>query len=903
MVKKVLAIGFGALMTGLFFSPSVWAAGSTTVRNIRVGLHENFTRVVFDSEGARPLRVGPPSSGQISISYGEFRLLADPNRIFREGRGAVAKAIYKKTENAATITITFKYPNTQVNSFFLSADPPQEGGYRLVMDFYPPEIPIPKESKDTSGKTVTERKSETGREVPKSLSAPVSGAETKAPPRPGTASSVQPVAPKGITKERADEEKTAQKEGPVTQAVLSGEAGVIGRDTDVKGDAAKFEQYRDLSQPVSGDLNVRYDEEDTGFLQFDASKIAQDDQYLHAAGSRYGKARIDVSYDKIPHRFATGAQTLYSGIGSDTLTLDDKLQGTLEATPFPEVANQLNAFLSAGAVSGDPQFLRKQGKVDLDLVALDPFNFRVELKRLKRNGTRPYAGSFGLNNNEGMEELLRPVDDETRELRFVAEYAEKPLLLNLTYYLSLYTNNADTLTWDNPLRLTDAVGGPSRGLIDLPPDNEYHNISLSGSLLDLPLDTTISAVVAWGLMKQDDPLVPYTINTAIAQPPLPAGNVDAEVNTSLLDFAITSRLLEFMRAKGKFRYFEYDNDTAQIEFPNGYVVSDTFLDPDPVKNLPISYKKTTAGADLGFDLSRHNRLTLGYTFYETRRENREVAKQKDNIFRGAIDSSLLSWLDLRLSYERTDRDIDGYNYTVPLAGGGADTQEPLLRKYTEADMVRDRLQFLSTVYPMEALALSGSFIYGEDDFEDSPFGLQEDTHYAASLDFDYRITERGNLHAFYSYEKYQALQRNNGLVGSNVSEWFAESEDKIHTVGAGIDVSLIPKRLDLSVSYSLSDVDGDIHFFTPAQDTSDFPIVDETRLQILNANLKCHLGKGLYVTLGYLYEKFDFDDFQNQGFTNVPTTSTGVYNGGLLLGTLTESYKANVGYVKISYRF
>ncbi|NIR14679.1 MAG: MtrB/PioB family outer membrane beta-barrel protein, partial [Desulfobacterales bacterium] len=84
-------------------------------------------------------------------------------------------------------------------------------------------------------------------------------------------------------------------------------------------------------------------------------------------------------------------------------------------------------------------------------------------------------------------------DDETRELRFVAEYAEKPLVLNLTYYLSLYNNDADTLTWDNPLRLTDAVGGPSRGLIDLPPDNEYHNISLSGSLLDLHLSTTLSA--------------------------------------------------------------------------------------------------------------------------------------------------------------------------------------------------------------------------------------------------------------------------------------------------------------------------------------------------------------------------------------------------------------------------
>jgi len=218
-------------------------------------------------------------------------------------------------------------------------------------------------------------------------------------------------------------------------------------------------------------------------------------------------------------------------------------------------------------------------------------------------------------------------------------------------------------------------------------------------------------------------------------------------------------------------------------------------------------------------------------------------------------------------------------------------------------MVRDQAEFLAVLYPTDALSLSGSFTYGKDDFEESPFGLLEDTHYSASFDAAYSLTNRANLHAFYTHERYKNRQRANGSVGPTVSEWFAENEDRVHTVGAGIDISLIPKRLDLSVSYSLSDVDGDILFFTPAQDTSGFPIVDETRLQILNAKLKCHVGKGFYVTVGYLYEKFDFDDFQNQGFAYVPTDTAGLYNGALLMGTLTEGYKANVGYVTISYRF
>jgi MtrB/PioB family decaheme-associated outer membrane protein len=888
-MRKRLVGFYLTLFVWLLFARVALSAERTVVHNIRVGVHLEFTRVVFDSEGPRPLRVGPATSDGFAVEYEALDLLLTPKVLSQKVEGAVMKLIHRKERNASLVSIRFKDPNTRVKTFFLDADPPSEGGYRLVLDLYPPSTPNLAKRKAPSVATSTVEKLKTGAhsEVLK----------------PGKTTPVPSLVQTEVTEEPAGDERAAEGEGPTIEPVLSGEASVIARDTDVKGDAAKFEQYRDLSQRVSGDLKVRYEKEDSGFLQFDAVKIAQDDQYVHAAGSRYGKAGIDLSYDKIPHRFATDALTLYSGIGSDTLTLDDTLQATVEATPFPDVANQLNAFLNTGAVSGTPQFLRKQGKVDFDLMTLDPFNFRVELKRLKRDGTRPYAGSFGLNNNEGMEELLKPVDDETKELRFVAEYAEKPLLLNLTYYLSLYNNDADTLTWDNPLRLTDAVGGPSRGLIDLPPDNEYHNISLSGSLLDLPLSTTLSAVVAWGLMKQDDPLVPYTINTAIVQPPLPAEKVEAEVNTSLLDFAITSRPMDFMHAKGKFRYFEYDNDTPQIEFPDGYVVTDSFLDPDPVKNLPVSYKKTTARADLGFDLSRKNRLTLGYTFYQTRRENREVAKQKDNIYLGAFDSSLLSWLDLRLSYERTDREIDGYEYTVPLAGGGANTQEPLLRKYTEADMVRDRFQFLTTVYPVEALALSGSFIYGEDDFKDSPFGLLEDTHYAASFDFDYRITERANLRAFYTYEKYQALQRNNGLVGSNTSEWFSESKDVLNTFGGGIKFALIRNRLDLDLSYSYSKVDGNINFFTPAEASAPFTTVDNSRFQIFNAKLNYDIGSGFLITLGYLWEKFDYDDFEIQGFTNVPTDLGGLYQGALLMGTLTDAYKANVAYVKISYRF
>jgi MtrB/PioB family decaheme-associated outer membrane protein len=422
-------------------------------------------------------------------------------------------------------------------------------------------------------------------------------------------------------------------------------------------------------------------------------------------------------------------------------------------------------------------------------------------------------------------------------------------------------------------------------------------------------------------MKQDDALIPYTVNTAITTPTgddasdpssLPQQSVDAEVATTLYNVSLTSRPLDFMHVKGRFRYYQYDNDTEQINFDGFVDADDVFVTPDvpgatSIVNLPTSYDKTTAKLDLGFDVWKRTRLTLGYTYEQMDRTNREVDRQEDSIFLGSIDSSPFSWLDLRASYERTDREISGYVFDVYLRSGENLFQLPGLRKYDEADMVRDRFQFFGALYPVDSLVLSGSFIYGEDEFTDSPYGLLEDWHYIITFDVDYTITDRASVYGFYSYEKYQNRQKARGEVPTQPapvdSDWFSRSQDIVNTAGAGANVALIPNRLHFDVSYSYSDVDGNVDFFTPAVATAEFPIVDETTLQILNAKLKYRAWKGLSFTLGYLWEKFDYDDFNTQGFTNIPVDAAGNYNEAYLMNTLPPDYDANVFYLKATYKF
>lgn len=144
------------------------------------------------------------------------------------------------------------------------------------------------------------------------------------------------------------------------------------------------------------------------------------------------------------------------------------------------------------------------------------------------------------------------------------------------------------------------------------------------------------------------------------------------------------------------------------------------------------------------------------------------------------------------------------------------------------------------------------------------------------------------------------------------SNWNAEDEDKVDTFGGGLKFAVMPNRLDFHLNYTYSKTDGkvklsstlgtstnDNNAFTPA----DFAEVDDIKLQTLHAKLKYKFYKGLSITLGYMWEKFEVEDLDNTGFTYIPTDATGAYNGTLLMGTIPKNYDVNIVYTKLTYSF
>ena len=496
MTKKFLLASLVLISGFSVLSQSLQAAELTTLYNIRLGQHSGFTRLVFDAGGARPQKIGPATTDSVTIVYTRMEFARPTARLFRDLQGAVAGVSHRRAANQSVITVTFSGPDTAVKSFFMQGKPTEKIGYRLVLDFYPAGSAL------VGPGTLVASAGEAAAAVP---SAAAAAAATAAPPETAvqTAETKAPAeasAAAAPAVEQADGAGEGEEASSAAEAYLknfSGDVSLILRHRNDDARDSLYTQYRD-PKTVSGEFGVQYKEKNRFVFNADGDNLGQDDVNVNFRGNWYGKIKGGITYDEIPHRYAFDSRTLYSGVGSDYLSLDDGLQTDLEAAGVGTVAaaDRLKTAFATASSSGDPEIKRKKLSGDFEFVASDPFSFRAEFSREEKDGTRPSFGAFGLDNTS---EIFENIDNETWTLKLIAEYAQNQLLLNATYYYQNFNNNADSQTFDNPFSVSDnLLTGPGTGRIDLAPDNHYQNVSLAGSYSDLPFRSRISATAARG---------------------------------------------------------------------------------------------------------------------------------------------------------------------------------------------------------------------------------------------------------------------------------------------------------------------------------------------------------------------------------------------------------------------
>ncbi len=664
--------------------------------------------------------------------------------------------------------------------------------------------------------------------------------------------------------------------------------------SDVSGDAARFQRYLDMRDRGSVEAFHLDRRGDDWRFEGRAQRLGRQDQWLYAA-VRTPKVKMSFTWDQIPYFGSGDTRSPFRAEAPGILRLDDVLQRGVEAGAL-QVSD-----IAASSRSFDLRSRRHTAMFDLVYSVTPAVDLTVALKETRRDGSQAVHGSFAFYN---VVELAAPVDSRTRDVNADLEWTGARGTLRVGYDGSWFRNDAPTLVWDNPLKQTDAVSptgyiyglGGAQGRMALWPDSAMQGVSTAG-WLKLPGRTRLSANVSTGILRQNQPLLPVTINTAAPDLPLPRDTADAEARTFAVNAAITSRPVKYLWMNVRYRAYDFENRTPAFATP--FLVFDQTLHAT-VETEPTSYTRASVDADAAVTPFRSTTVRVGYTYGTDDRTHRIFERTTENAYRASVDS-MWKLLTLRGIVERSERRGTGFDpHALEHAG-----EQPALRHYDVADRDRQRVTGLVQVTPHKALALSGSVAIGEDEYANSGFGLRDNTNRAYSVTLDLMPAKRVNATASYTQEKFDAQQTSRTAspgeqVFDATRDWAVDTSDDVRTIGASFDLLKVVPRTDIRLAYDLSRSNAAYVYRVPANSTLpplvQLPVV-RNELRSASGEVRVFLTK--QVALGAIcwYDEYEVDDFAQSPQTLASLTPA----GSLFLGALYRPYTAASASLRFMY--
>lgn len=685
-----------------------------------------------------------------------------------------------------------------------------------------------------------------------------------------------------------------------------GKAEVYGVSPHGDRDSSKYEEYRDIPRdhPFVDELELHHEnEEKSYYIEFRTEDTLQDDQRYILRMGKYGKYEMELGWDEIPHRLSNAARTLYREEPSGVFTLPDETQQQLQGDAA--LAEQIFSLARGTRLS----LGRDTGRFSFHYTPMPSWDVRLGYRIDSTDGRRPIGTGFAFGRAQPIE-LPSPIDYRTHDIDGSIQYVQELWSMRLSYSGSIFENGVDTLVWDNPYQAADSAFQSSRGRLDLAPENQAHTIGLD-AVAHLPMRSQLVGAISYGWMTQDDDFLPFTINRALAQPSLTESSLDGELNPLVANVRLYSRPSPKLGFNAGYRLYDLGNDSRMIDFP-GYVETDSAVVDVARRNLPYEYTvhRGTVGTD--YRLTSWSKVAIDYEWENWHRRFREVRDSDEHRIGPSIDLTPRRWLTLRTSYTRSWRDASGYDTRAAEVGfpEGEEGNErlPQLRKFDEAARNRDEVAFLATFTPRSTLSFVASFRLANDDYTRSEYGMLRNQYLSPGLDVAYGLTRDLILFANYTFELYDYRQRSRErpveggeIVDDPANDWTTHGQDSVHTVGVGLDYTVIPKKLTFNLDYSISQAHSRTDTFGRHPDAADYPAV-RSRYQQLDAIFRYDLAKGVFVRTGYRYERYDETDFATTALASgnlepfAPDTGRTMFLGAVVPDYMAHIAVAGVGF-------
>jgi MtrB/PioB family decaheme-associated outer membrane protein len=719
----------------------------------------------------------------------------------------------------------------------------------------------------------------------------------------------------------------AQTAPPEIAAVSTGpNGGSIDfgvRGTSVNGDPARYERYRDLGDGAYLGA-LRLNRETNGWvIAAGADNVGRRDQRFDGQFVRPGKLKISAMWDQIPMLLSRTTKTLFTedlDRPQGVLTIADSLQSQVQGSP----ASIVQAFNSS-AREFSTRSRRYRGRGDFQYIATPALTIKSTVQYTDREGTLPYGGSFG---HSSLVELPAPINHRLADVDAGAEYSQGRIMLRAGYAGSFFHNENTTITYDNPFRLADIPGTPSRGRNSLPPSNSF--ISVNGmASVKMPGRSRATAYVSIGQLKDaGDPLMPQTINSANPIAPLERDRVNGEARTSAMNLTFVSRPTRYADLNVRYRSYDYDNRTPEFRMRErvAYDAAPAAV-TTPVHTEAFGVLRHTLDADFKVTAMRFATPGIGFSRLQEERTHRIFESTTENVVRVTFDAVGKGWFSLRSKYEHAERRGEGIEEgELELV---AISEQPGMRHFDVAPRDRNRVTVLGSVTPNGVLSFTASMAAGKDDYRlelpqtaipaNSLFGLRDNMHQVVSFGVDAVPSNLVTLGASYSFEHYNALNRSRqASPGPEFTDparnWSAEGTDHVHSVILTAGVAKIADKVDLQLTYDFNKARAVYEYIAGAVPNRTLPeetvltsaLPPPTALPTVKsdlgratADLMYDLTSHVGIGASWWYEQYRVTDFTLDAEAN-PELARGQ---AVLLGYLYRPYTANTIWARMVYRW
>jgi len=646
----------------------------------------------------------------------------------------------------------------------------------------------------------------------------------------------------------------------------------LGGFYNSNGDSGAFGEWngvRDEGAYFIGNLNLmNRDDKTATYYNLTGRNLGLDSRRIGGNFGHQGKYGLFAEFSQFNHLTSDSTQFIFNGLGGSILTLPlgfGTVAGNFTANDKAKIAGALRSY----DIEQKRNVYKFGGNVFFNGETEGLVSFRIDDRR----------GDVLTGGRTGTPSLIpRPVDDSTQQMETKLRWNTEKAQLEGVYYFSKYSNNNESLTWQNPFNSTTSPWGR----MSLEPDNYFHQVQLSGGYNFTPT-TRLTGVASYGMMRQDSTYLPYSINVPNPTNGLPRSSLDAAVDNLLLDLKLTTRLFDKLNLKATYNYNDYNNKTPTDTYYSITTDGTNANNTTTRYNTALSSTQNKFGLDASYPLGAGYSLRGYYTYKRIDYSPDEYVNtnQRGRALRSYIDDNILgvvvlkrasAWVTGSLKYEYQQRRGGDFNSTASMP-----------REYNVADYDQNKLQGKVFLTPTDALSFSLTGDWYQRDYQgpaDSnglSTGLQRGIGQTYTIDGQWTPINGLSAYAFYTWSQLKMDQ-----VGSG-NNWGVTLDNQGNTIGLGVRYMPESRKYDVGVQYVWDDSTSPVDNMWSTGTFQPLPDV-KYRMDYVEAYGSYMVDKNIKVRLNCAYAHLRGADWRYDAAT--PTSTNGV----LLANQTTDHY-------------